>query len=87
MWQMRSEKATGKYHQLNAGHQSRGSPFYEFILVDGLGENRCWMLASPGLAEEMAVSDQIELGARRTAGLSNTQTRRKHFDPVFLARR
>ena len=45
-----------------------GSPFYESILVDVLGENRYRVVASPGLAEGMAAGDEIELAPDEPLG-------------------
>jgi len=45
-----------------------GSPFYESILVDVLGENRYRVAASPGLAEGMAAGDEIELAPDEPLG-------------------
>jgi len=45
-----------------------GSPFYESILVDVLGENRYRVVASPGLAEGMAAGDEIALAPEEPLG-------------------
>jgi hypothetical protein len=45
-----------------------GSPFYESILVEVLGENRYRVAASPGLAEGMAAGDEIELAPDEALG-------------------
>src|SRR4029079_15570307 len=45
-----------------------GSPFYESILVDVLGENRYRVAASPGLAEGMAAGDEIALAPDEPLG-------------------
>ena len=53
---------------LKVGATSDGSPFYESILVDVLGENHYRVLASPGLAEGMAAGDEIELAPDEPLG-------------------
>lgn len=45
-----------------------GSPFYESILVDVLGENHYRVVASPGLAEGIAAGDEIELAPEERLG-------------------
>lgn len=45
-----------------------GSPFYESILVDVLGENRYRVAASPGLTQGIAAGDEIELAAEEPSG-------------------
>jgi Domain of unknown function (DUF4265) len=53
---------------LQVGTNRDGSPFYESILVDVLGENRYRVAASPGLAEGMAAGDEIELAPDERLG-------------------
>jgi Domain of unknown function (DUF4265) len=53
---------------LAVGANPDGTPFYESILVDVLGENRYRVVASPGLAEGMAANDEIELAPDEPLG-------------------
>jgi hypothetical protein len=42
-----------------------GSPFFESLLVEAVGEGRYRVLASPGLVEGIAAGDEIEMVAGR----------------------
>jgi hypothetical protein len=45
-----------------------GTPFYESVLAEELGENRYRVLASPGLLEGFAGGDEIELAPEEPLG-------------------
>jgi hypothetical protein len=50
-----------------------GTPFYESVLVEELGENRYRVLASPGLLEGFAGGDEIELDSEEPLGFRVTR--------------
>jgi hypothetical protein len=47
---------------------SDGTPFYESILVEPLGDDRYRVRASPGLLEGLAAGDEIELALEEFSG-------------------
>lgn len=59
MTEMKSDKETAV--NLVARINPDGSPFYESVRVEDLGEKRYRVLASPGLLEGFAGGDEIEL--------------------------
>lgn len=50
-----------------------GTPFYESVLVEELGENRYRVLATPGLLEGFAGGDEIELAPEERLGFRVTK--------------
>src|SRR5258705_5094655 len=50
-----------------------GSPFFESVLVEELGEKRYRVLATPGLLEGFAAGDEIELAPEESHGFRVTK--------------